>query len=110
MKYHSRSIYGCTQAPKEFTAPQDCRLTYNPETKRLYVHVFAWPFRYLPISGLAGRIEYAQLLNDASEIHFFEGTAEYLAHWGGLSQGTVILELPVKKPNVTVPVIELYLK
>ena len=41
MKRHSRSIYRCTQAPDEFKAPQDCRLTYNPEKKRLYVHVFA---------------------------------------------------------------------
>jgi len=45
MKYHSRSIYGCTQAPKEFNAPQDWCLTYNPETDRLYMHVFSWPPR-----------------------------------------------------------------
>ncbi len=110
MKYHSRSIYGCTQAPEEFQVPQDCRLTYNPETNRLYVHVFAWPFRFLPIDGLAGRIEYAQLLNDASEIRFTEETPERLARWGSIGRDTVILELPVQKPNVTVPVIELFLK
>ena len=48
--------------------PQDCRLTYNPEKKRLYVHVFAWPFKYLYLDGLAGKVEYAQLLHDGSEI------------------------------------------
>ncbi len=29
MKRHSRSIYGCTQAPEEFACPPDCRYTYN---------------------------------------------------------------------------------
>ena len=29
MKRHSRSIYGCTQAPEEFICPTDCRYTYN---------------------------------------------------------------------------------
>jgi alpha-L-fucosidase len=35
MKYNSRSIYGCTQAPEEFEAPEHSILTYNPETNRL---------------------------------------------------------------------------
>jgi len=109
MKYHGRSIYGCTQAPEEFKAPQDCRLTYNPEANRLYVHVFAWPFRALHLDGLAGKVEYAQLLNDASEIKFTEGS-ERLARWGGVGENTITLELPVQKPKVTVPVIELFLK
>lgn len=109
MKYHGRSIYGCTQAPEEFKAPQDCRLTYNPDTNRLYVHIFAWPFRALHLDGLAGRVEYAQLLNDASEIKFTEGS-ERLARWGGAGENTITLELPVQKPNATVPVIELLLK
>ena len=109
MKYHGRSIYGCTQAPEEFKAPQDCRLTYNPEANRLYVHVFAWPFRALHLDGLAGKVEYAQLLNDASEIKFTEGS-ERLARWGGAGENTITLELPVQKPKVTVPVIELFLK
>ncbi len=98
MKRHSRSIYGCTQAPEEFQTPQDCRFTYNPSTNRLYIHVFAWPFQELHLDGMGERIEYAQLLNDASEIkHDFSANA-------------VTLRLPVKKPPVTVPVIELFLK
>jgi len=108
MKRHGRSIYGCTQAPEEFKAPQDCHLTYNPDTHRLYVHVFAWPFRFLCLDGFAGKVEYAQLLNDASEIPFTEG-AERLARWGDIGDA-LVLELPVQKPDVTVPVIELFLK
>jgi len=109
MKRHSRSIYGCTQAPPQFKAPQDCRLTYNPKKKRLYVHVFAWPFKHLHLDGFAGRVEYAQLLNDASEVTM--GLGEWYARQAaGLGRSTLTLNLPVQKPNVTVPVIELFLK
>jgi len=107
MKRHSRSIYGCTQAPDEFKAPQDCRLTYNPEKKRLYVHVFAWPFKHLHLDGFAGKVEYAQLLNDASEVKM---TVPPHQTPGAEGRNTLTLELPVQKPNVTVPVIELFLK
>jgi len=109
MKQHGRSIYGCTQAPEEFKAPQDCRLTYNPDTKRLYVHLFTWPFRALHLDGLAGKVEYAQLLNDASEIRFTIDPLGLL-RWEGAAGDTITLKLPVQKPNVTVPVIELFLE
>jgi alpha-L-fucosidase len=112
MKRHSRSIYGCTQAPDGFVAPQDCRFTYNPTTKRLYLHVFAWPYRHLHLDALAPQIEYAQLLNDASEVKMLTRVPE--AAYGSMSEDReatlLTLELPVKKPNVAVPVIELFLK
>jgi alpha-L-fucosidase len=113
MKRHDRSIYGCTEAPDGLVPPQDCRYTYNPDTKRLYVHVFAWPFIHLHLDGLAGKVEYAQLLNDASEVHM-----KGLDPWQvGVGVNTpekdaqvLTLTLPVKKPKVSVPVIELFLK
>lgn len=104
MRLHNRSIYGCTAAPAEFTKPEDCRLTYNPLTHRLYVHVFAWPFNRLLIDGLGDRVEYAQLLNDASEISIVEPCPEEQAG------NTLALAIPVQQPKVTVPVIELFLK
>jgi alpha-L-fucosidase len=113
MKFNGRSIYGCTQAPEEFRAPQNCLLTYNPETKRLYVHVLEWPMGVLNLDGFAGRVSYAQLLHDASEVGFTEKGAEigFLpGKRGGESQNTVTLRLPVQKPDVEVPVIELFLK
>jgi alpha-L-fucosidase len=113
MKRHSRSIYGCTAAPTEFACPQDCRFTYNPEKNRLYLHIFSWPFRHLHLDGLGDRVEYAQLLNDASEIRMKTSIPE-MAYGSGSSDSvpekTLVLDLPVKKPNVTVPVIELFLK
>jgi len=110
MKRHRRSIYGCTQAPEQFVAPPDCRLTYNPQTNRLYVHVFAWPFKYLHLDGLADKVAYAQLLNDASELkmHLDPWVADQAG--GTVEKHTLTLEVPTPKPNVTVPVIELFLK
>jgi len=96
MALHGRSIYGCTQA--EFEAPRDCRLTQNYDTHRLYCHIFAWPLKHLHMDGLAGKVEYAQLLNDASEIHFTE------------EEDTLTLQLPIQQPAVAVPVVELFLK
>jgi len=112
MKRHSRSIYGCTQAPEEFACPPDCRYTYNPETNRLYLHVFSWPFRHIHLDGMAQRVRYAQLLNDASEVRMLKRVPE--ASYGAMKESReatlLTLELPVKKPPVTVPVIELFLK
>ena len=51
-----------------FTPPTDVR--YTQRGNRLYVHIFSWPLEHLHLPDLAGRVEYAQLLNDASEIGF----------------------------------------
>ncbi len=98
MKRHSRSIYGCSMAPTDLGKPLDCRVTYNEALQRAYVHVFAWPFETLVLPGWAGKVEYAQLLNDASEVRFTT------------NENNVSLQLPVRKPNVAVPVVEIYLK
>ena len=116
MRRHSRSIYGCTQAPAEFKTPQDCRLTYHPEKKRLYVHILAWPYKHLHLDGTAylERVEYAQLLNDASEVQMKGLEAWQLDHAGARERGapepTLTLTLPQQKPDVRVPVVELFLK
>jgi alpha-L-fucosidase len=107
MRRHSRSIYGCTEAPEAFEAPRDCRLTYNAETERLFVHVFAWPYKDVHLDGaaFAERVEYAQLLNDASEVK--------MSRFGGQSGGAergLTLHLPQVQPNAVVPVVELFLK
>ncbi len=112
MKRHGRSIYGCTQAPDNFICPNDCRYTYNEKTNTLYLHVFAWPFKTLFLENMADKVEYAQLLNDASEIFMTKGNKAGHGHSGQAFEGDnlLTLNLPVKKPNVTVPVIELFLK
>lgn len=108
MKYHSRSIYGCTEAPAEFPKPDNCLLTYNPKTNRLYVHVLSWPMKHLHLDGFAGKVKYAQLLNDASEVTFSNRRGAWMS---GEDDGaeTLTLNLPIQKPDVEVPVIELFL-
>ncbi len=111
MRVNSRSIYGCTMAKPEYAAPNDCRLTQSEDGKRLYVHLFAYPFAHLHMKGLAGKVDYAQFLHDGSEILYTEGTAET---YGDSPipgrEDLLILHLPPVKPDCIVPVIELFLK
>ena len=108
MRQHSRAIYGCTAAPDDIATPEHCRLTWNPVTRRLYVHCFAWPYKYLHLEGLAGRVAYAQLLNDGSEIRL-EAKDWTAGSARGDSKTALQLQLPVPRPEVSVPVIELFL-
>ncbi len=113
MKYNSRSIYGCTMAEPEFLAhvPDDVRFTQSEDGKRLYVHLFAYPFKYLILKGFAGKVEYAQFLHDGSELLFTEGKINHHSGNANPDDETMIaLTLPVVKPPVIVPVIELFLK
>ncbi len=109
MKYHARSIYGCTFAPQEYPEPEYCRYTYNPETKCLYLHLLVWPFKFIHLPNLAGKVKYAQLLNDGSEISFRDASAK-VAMNESAPQDAVSLNLPAVKPNVEIPVIEIFLK
>ncbi len=113
MEKNGRSIYGCTQAPAEFGRPAGTLLTYNPEAGRLYVHVLEWPLGVLALDGFAGKVEYAQLLHDASEVLFTEkgGETGFMPGTRGREGENVLtLRLPVLKPGVEVPVVELFLK
>jgi alpha-L-fucosidase len=109
-RVNGRAIYGCTQAPAEYEAPENCLLTYNPKTRRLYIHVLSWPLGNLFLKGYAGKIEYAQLLHDASEVRTAKLDAPFQAKLDAVAPDTVILRLPVKKPDVAIPVIEVFLK
>ncbi|HLH58540.1 MAG TPA: alpha-L-fucosidase [Streptosporangiaceae bacterium] len=108
LRRHGRAIYGAGHC--DLTPPADCRYTRRGD--RLYLHVFAWPFRHLHLPGMAGRVEYAQFLHDASEVPMRvippEATAQNTT-MGGLPAGTLTLDLPVQRPDVLVPVIELFL-
>ena len=112
MKYNSRSIYGCTMAEPDLLAacPRDCRMTQSQDGKRLYLHLFAYPFSHLELRGLAGRVEYAQFLQDASELRFTEGRVDHFSLGAAAADDLLVLELPVQKPAGEVPVIELFLR
>lgn len=108
MDLHERSVRGC--GPSPFTPPADCRYTQRDD--RLYVHLFAWPLRHLHLPGLDGRVRYAQLLDDASEVVRVQVDPDRPAvntQMGGQPAGTLTLRLPVQRPDTPVPVIELHL-
>ncbi|MBD3319611.1 MAG: alpha-L-fucosidase [Chitinivibrionales bacterium] len=109
MRVNGVSIYECGPAPDELTCPPDCRYTFNATKNRLYLHLFAWPFRFLHLQNLIGKIEYAQFLHDASEILFEEHTGTDV-HDIKRPKNCVTLKLPAVKPPIEIPVIELFLK
>lgn len=102
MDVNSRSVYNCTEAPPEFIVPANSILTYNPVAKRLYIHLLAYPMGRLNLAGMADKVKYIQFLHDASEIRFSKGS--------GNSANDLSLQLPVLKPPVEIPVIEVFLK
>ena len=110
MKYNSRSIYGCTMAEPEFKAPDDCRFTQSVDGKRLYLHIFAYPYANIELHGLAGKVDYAQFLHDGSEVLFDEGAVKHFSFGATKADDLLVLKIPHVKPNVLVPVIELFLK
>ncbi|MDR1814771.1 MAG: alpha-L-fucosidase [Tannerella sp.] len=99
MKNNSPSIYCCTEAPEEYKAPDATILTYNPKTKRLYIHLLDYPMGNLKLEGYKGKVKYAQFLHDNSEIRFREDR----------DTDNINLTLPILKPNYEIPVIELIL-
>lgn len=115
------SIYGTTPAP--YTCPVDCR--YTKKGKKLYLHVMSWPFRTLLLPELGGKVAFARLLADGSEIRFVdtknlpdrrpdndnlyqEVTTAHIDE--SLDPSMVMLNLPVKEPDQLLTVIELTLK
>ena len=109
LRLHGRAIYDA--GPGLFPAPTDCR--YTQRGNRLYVHLFAWPFEMLHLPGLAGRVAYAQFLHDGSEVQIEAAEPETEAHMtrpAPPTPDTLTLLLPIQRPNVSIPVIELVLR
>ncbi len=98
MHANSKAIYGCTYAPAGFNVPENTKLTYNPQTKRLYVHIYNYPVNgKLILPAYNGKIKYAQFLNDYSELKYTTA-----------ANGTDLeLTLPLNKPHYDIPVVEL---
>jgi alpha-L-fucosidase len=108
MKVNSRSVYGCTEAPDGFKAPTNTLYTYNPTTKRLYVHLLTYPLQNIALPGLNGKIKYAQFLHDGSELKMTATQGYWLKE--DQNPHDITISLPVTKPNTEIPVIELFLK
>ncbi|HZY24386.1 MAG TPA: alpha-L-fucosidase, partial [Bacteroidales bacterium] len=59
------------------------------------------PMGSLTLVNMADKVKYVQFLHDASEIRF--GVSEE-------SKNDLVLSLPVQKPDVLIPVLEVFLK
>lgn len=109
MKVHARSIYGCTKAEPEFSAPNGVMLTQSTDEKRLYIHLQDFPFANLEIKGLTeDRMDYAQLLCDASEVMTREKVYNDAA--GNPCGKKFELMIPGAAFHMLAPVIEVFLK
>jgi len=109
LQQNGRSIYGCTQAPDVYRTPENSILTYNPDLHRLYIHILDWPMGKLFLNGYKGKMKYAQLLHDGSEVQIVKGRrSPVLAET--VSEEIIILGLPMEKPDVEIPVIEIFLE
>jgi alpha-L-fucosidase len=98
MHVNNRAIYGCKEAPASFEAPENTMLTYNPLTKRLYIHLLKYASGSITLTGYAASVKYTQFLHDNSEIKREEKGKD------------LVLTLPDKQPPYTIPVIEVVLK
>ena len=97
MHANDKSIYNCTYAPDTYKIPEGSKLTYNKATKKLYVQLFDYPKGKLILPGYAGKIKYAQFLNDHSELLYKPSGSDDLE-----------VTMPAK-PLYEIPVIELSL-
>jgi len=108
MEWNSRAIYGCTEAPEGYTTPDQSLVTYNPETNRLYIHLLDYPMKWFKLEGYKGIVKYAQFLHDGSEIKFGK-PRHNVTHQENLEEKDLMLILPMVKPDIEIPVIELIL-
>jgi alpha-L-fucosidase len=74
----------------------------------LYIHLLDYPLKNFLLEGYGDKVKYVQFLHDASEIKVG------IPHGYGIRKETdgndINLLLPINKPNVEIPVIELFLK
>lgn len=108
VRLHGRSVFGA--GPSYYTPPADARYTQRGD--RLYLHLFAWPVNLVHLPGLAGKVSYAQLLHDGSEIPIRSinpvEPGDSVTPFG-LPDDCLTLMVPRPTPDIAVPVIELFL-
>jgi len=109
MSVHSDAIYGAGSS--RFVPPPDCR--YTQRGRHLYLHIFSWPFRHLHLAGLVDQVEFVRYLHDGSEVRWTVIPTDQQAQnttLGPPGEDVLTLELPTRKPSVSVPVIDIILR
>lgn len=106
MDVHESSIRGA--GVSSILAPEGCRLTERDG--RVFVHVFDWPTGHLVLRGLPAPLAFARFVHDGVEVrHEVIGDVSDLAPHVVLAgpAGSTVLKLPIVRPDVLIPVIEL---
>ncbi|MDQ7877490.1 alpha-L-fucosidase [Microbacterium sp. QXD-8] len=109
MRLHRGSIVGAGHA--DAAPPREG--VYTRRGRRLYLHLFSWPLGSVHLPDLAGRVSYARFLHDGSWLRTSVADPSQVASNltpAGEAEGTLTVHLPVVRPDVLVPVIELTLE
>lgn len=102
MHANEKAIYGCTFAPAGYKIPVGTKLTYNPETNRLYMFLYDYPESgEIVLPGYSGKIRYTQFLNDNSQLLFSKDVK---------NTNNLVLTVPKMKPPYEIPVVEIILE
>jgi alpha-L-fucosidase len=108
MELHRGAVVGAGHAP--FAPPREG--VYTMRGNRLYLALHSWPLGYVHLPGLAEEVTYARLLNDGSWLRTSVSDPDRQANVltpAGEAPGTLTVHLPVRRPDVLLPVIELTL-
>ncbi|MFE6995014.1 alpha-L-fucosidase [Microbacterium sp. NPDC057659] len=108
MRLHRDAIVGAGHA--DLVPPREG--VYTRRGDRLYLHLFSWPLGFVHLPDLGGRVSFARLLNDGSWLRTSVIDPDQQAvnmTPAGQAEGTLTVHLPVQRPDVLIPVIELTL-
>ncbi|GAA1300783.1 MAG: alpha-L-fucosidase [Brachybacterium tyrofermentans] len=108
MDLHAASVHGAGPADG-LVAPQGTVLTQRGD--RLYVHLTTWPMQHLHLPGLSGEVRFARFLHDGSEVALSTIDPDQQAMNmtpAGLGPDVLTMTLPIRRPDVLLPVIELW--
>lgn len=64
IRLHKEAIIDC--GPSKYPVPKDCRYTQNG--KKLYLHVYSYPFKHIHLPEIADQVRFIRFLHDGSEI------------------------------------------
>lgn len=109
MELHRDAVVGAGHA--DFVPPREG--VYTRRGNRLYLHLFNWPLGFVHCPGLADKVTYARFLHDGSWLRTSATDPDQQATYmtpAGEDAGTLTVHLPVRRPDVLVPVIELTLR
>lgn len=108
IRLHKEAIIDC--GPSKYPVPKDCRYTQNG--KKLYLHVYSYPFKHIHLPEIADQVRFIRFLHDGSEIFYrgFDPNEVITSTEAVIAPNDLVVTLPVVPPNVLIPVLEITLK